>query len=558
MRVRTPPDFSSFFCRLKADVAGSVAIMSALAMTFMLGCAAIAVDMGSLYVERRRMQGAVDLAAIAAAANTTRAQAAAEASLLANGLTGGSVIVETGNYSPDPSIRPQQRFVPNALPNNAARVTYTRPGKTFFAKSFRSGSVQIAVTATAANGALASFSVGSRLAALRNGVVNQLLGALLQGNVTLTAMDYDALAQANVGLIPVMNALATQMGIRTGTYNDVLASSIQAGQLVSALATVAEGSGQPSAALTLKSLAGQVSRNLSVPLSGLFTLGPIGTFRLGDAPQGFSANFKIMDILSASTIAANGRQQISLNLAGSIPGVSSATLDLAVGESAQSAPWAAVGEPAATVSTTQTRLRLTLQVSGTGLLSGVSLTVPLYIDLARARARLVSIACSANGSGSATVAATPGVAQLAIASTPSDLRDFATSMPLTPATLVSTPLLRVKGTAYASIGNLTETNLTFSSSDISNGTLKRTDTRDLMRSLATTLAENLTLSADILGLSLVSPADITSAALRSLGPVLGAVDDALYTILTTLGLHVGEADVVVQGIRCGGLGRLSG
>lgn len=544
--------------RLKADLGASVAITSALAMTFLLGCAAVAIDMGSLYVERRRMQGAVDLAAMAAATNTARAQAAAEASLAANGLSGGSIVVEIGNYSPDPSLRPQQRFVSNALPSNAARVTYTRPGKTFFAKAFRSGSVDIAVTATAANGALASFSVGSRLVALRNGIVNQMLGSLFQGSVSLTAMDYDALAQANAGLVPLMNALATQVGIRAGTYNDVLASSVQAGQLIAALTTVAEGGGQTSAALTLRSLGGQINRSLSIPLRGLLSLGPLGTFSVGDAPQGFGANFKIMDILSASAIAANGRQQLSLNLAGSVPGVTSATLDLAIGESAQSSGWAMVGEPAASVSTTQTRLRLTLQVGGSGLLSGLTLTVPIYIDLARARARLVSIACATNGFGTVTVAATPGVAQLAIASTPSDLRDFSGSAPLSPATLLSTPLLRVKGSAYASVGNLTETNLSFSPSDISNGTLKRTDTRDLMRSLATTLSENLTLSAEVLGLSLLTPSDLTGAALRTLNPVLGALDDALYTILTTLGLHVGEADVVVQGVRCGGLGRLSG
>jgi uncharacterized membrane protein len=70
----------------RRDRDGAVGIMLALFLSVCVSLTALAIDMGSLYLERRTLQGAADLAAVAAASDLTHAEAAARATLKANGL----------------------------------------------------------------------------------------------------------------------------------------------------------------------------------------------------------------------------------------------------------------------------------------------------------------------------------------------------------------------------------------------------------------------------------------------------------------------------------------
>ena len=53
------------------------------------------------------------------------------------------------------------------------------------------------VRALAANASLATFSIGSRLLAVRDGLLNALLSAMLGSNINLSAMSYEALLDAD-------------------------------------------------------------------------------------------------------------------------------------------------------------------------------------------------------------------------------------------------------------------------------------------------------------------------------------------------------------------------
>ena len=83
MKINQTTFFSK---RLRADEGGNIAIISAAFMLVAVAACAFAVDLGSLYLQRRTEQGAVDLAAIAAAADLSRPEAAARATLAANGV----------------------------------------------------------------------------------------------------------------------------------------------------------------------------------------------------------------------------------------------------------------------------------------------------------------------------------------------------------------------------------------------------------------------------------------------------------------------------------------
>ena len=60
-----------------SDTRGNFAIMGAGCMVLVLGCAALGVDVGSIYADRRKSQSAADLAAIVAAGNLGKATSAA-------------------------------------------------------------------------------------------------------------------------------------------------------------------------------------------------------------------------------------------------------------------------------------------------------------------------------------------------------------------------------------------------------------------------------------------------------------------------------------------------
>ena len=61
------------------DESGNIAIMSAGVLLLIVGCAALGVDVGTIFADRRKVQSAADLAAIVAASDLTRASAAATA-----------------------------------------------------------------------------------------------------------------------------------------------------------------------------------------------------------------------------------------------------------------------------------------------------------------------------------------------------------------------------------------------------------------------------------------------------------------------------------------------
>src|SRR3546814_991999 len=68
---------------LRNDTGGGISILTAFGLTMLIGSAALAIDVGSLYLDRRKLQGIADAAALAAAGRPGEEQAAAERSIAA-------------------------------------------------------------------------------------------------------------------------------------------------------------------------------------------------------------------------------------------------------------------------------------------------------------------------------------------------------------------------------------------------------------------------------------------------------------------------------------------
>jgi len=536
------------------DESGTIAIVLALFMMVSVSACALAVDIGSLYLERRTAQGILDLAAVAAASDIDHAEAAAAATLAANGIDITSLAVIKGRYEPGPDVAPAQRFRPGIAPFNAVRLDASLAGRLYFAKSFMS-EPGIAVSAIGAADAVATFSIGSRLASLNGGLLNSLLGGLLGGNVSLSVMDYNALLNANISLDGFLSALATEVGITAGTYDSLLNANVTVANVLAAAAEAATAGGQSQAAQVATQLLGQVDGSVVVPPQALADLGPLSHAEIGQPHAGLDAGVNLMSLIAATAQAANGDHQVAVNLAGSVPGLLSLTLDLAVGEPAQHSGWVTVGQPGAVVRTAQTRLRLVAEVGGTGLLAGVRIRLPIFIELASAEARLEALTCNvANpASAQAKIAARPGVVKAWIGDvSTAGLASFGTSVPVSQASLVQVPLISVKASAFAEMTNTSPTDLTFTQADVDGHVIKTAHVHDLVSSLVSSLFGSANINVNLVGIPLGLTGPLVKSLVRALlTPVAAALDPLVNLILNTLGLHLGEVDVQVNGMRCG-------
>lgn len=515
--------------QFRSSDSGSITIMFALFMSLTLAAAGLAIDTGSLRLEKRAAQSAVDLAAIMAAANLDKPDTAARGSVDANHISEiVSIVVTTGRYTADPALAPEARFQANATPANAVQVRLKKKGKQYFSQLFSQTPTYIDVVGVAASSAEATFSLGSRLVGVHDGLPNKLLGGLLGGNVSLSINDYNALANADIKMFDFMNALATETHVTAGTYTDVLNSSADVGDVLSAIATVASNNGnaQAAAAATLLKSQSQAG-SLSIPLTKLVNLGTAGAVTLGQSSPGLNAAIAALDMINGAANVANGNKQVSIDLAATVPGLLSLKLDVAIGEPAQQSPWVKVGQTGATLNTAASRIRLVAQVGGSGLLAGLSLKLPILLNLAPSQARLSNIGCGGGdiNNSSVTVATTAGLAEAWIGEVGNPAFGTLTATPtvadaaIANKTLLGLSVIKITGNAHILIGSAHETPLTFDYDDIQQLKIKSTSSTDLGGTLVQSLLGGLQLTVSALGLNLV---------------------------------HLGEADVVVHGVRCDG------
>jgi uncharacterized membrane protein len=550
--------------RLLAAEDGNMAILFAGALALASVVAAFAVDAGSLYLERRQLQSAVDLAALEAARDPANARAVARQVLVDASVIAASVTVEqladpdnptrleveTGQYAADSGIAPQNRFQAGAPAVNAVRVAVTKPGRLYFANTWSPIPV-MGAEATASVTPLVAFSIGSRLARLEGGLVNGLLNSLLGTTVKLTAADYNGLVGAKVDAFAYLDSLAFELGVTVGTYDDVLAVSATQNQLIKALARALSGTESAAASL----IAGVIGNTGLIPVNKLLSLGDLGRLDIGSGGQDLYADIAALDLLMASATLGGAGKQIGLNLNVDLGSIAGIKADLAVGEPPQFASWYAIGPTGVVARTAQVRLRLLVSLLGdAGAIRGSVIRLPVYVEVAHAEAIVGSASCPVNGGrGSATILTRPGAVRLMVGEvSDSALRDFNTQPALRETRLVGLLLADIYAKALIEVAQSSPIPLSFSSQEIAGETVKTATTRTIVGSLVGTLLSHLTIRIDLLGGLIQLPLSVITQLLAALlTPVTPVLDGIVNLLLDTLGLGLGEADVRVYGVTCG-------
>jgi uncharacterized membrane protein len=546
----------SLLRRFRDDERGNIAIMGAGLMTLIIGCAALGVDLGSIFADRRRAQGAVDLAAIVAASNLGNATNAASATVVKNNYPATALIgVDLGTYTASSSITPKSRFVTPAVGvANAARVTLKTQTPLYFAR-YLTGTSQftITTTATASSTALASFAIGSTLVSLNGGLINAMLGGMLGTSLSLSAMDYQSLASAQIDALDFLSALATRVNLTGVTYDSVLSGNFKVADIIAAaLSTQQATNGANSATIALSTIA-QAVTGLSTRITpgSIIDLGPYDNLTTGQKPK-VGVSMSLLDLLAATGQVANGTHQIATTLDLNLPGIASASLIATIGERPVGSSWIELGTQGASVHTAQTRILLSVQLLGSGGVPAVNL--PVYIEVASGTATLNAVTCGYPNvsTSSVTLGVTPGIVDAWIGNvTAADLNNF-TSKPNPPAaTLVNLGLVTVTGLAHAGMGNTTPTSVGFSYGDVQARTKKTVNTTNFTSSLTSSLLGDLSLAVHVGPLGLPIPG-LGATVAGIIGGATSSVDQLLASVLATLGVGIGQATVWVNGVRCDG------
>lgn len=537
------------------DQRGGVSMIVALGAAMLLASAALAIDLGSIYLESRKLQGVADLAALAAANDIDRARTAAEATVAANGL-GSNVTVdlELGTYSPDASIPAAQRFKVTSVSPTAARVRLRSQAKLAFG-SFIMGKPNVAISrvGAAAQTQLASFSIGSRLASLNGGVANALLSGLTGSKVNLSVMDYNALAAADVDLLRYVPALATRLNLKAATFDQVLDSDVSAPVALTALADVLTAQGKTREAGSIKTLAAASVGVPNIKMSKLLDLGVYGDQdRVADTSRA-TISLSSLDLARALLLTGQEGRQVALDLSAGVPGLLDADATLAIGERPNNSPWLSVtADKNVILRTAQTRLFVELDTAALGA-SGLGFTavrLPVLLQLAEGRAKLDSINCSTN---QVSIAAAPGIGRLVVGEIDkTKLGNFKSELTVTPAKFVNVPLLlQVTGQVDTRVGGEAWRTLTFSQSDIDGRVIRTASTRDTLQTTLSTLLGNTDLSVNLLGIGLTPlKSSITTSVGNTLGALATPLDGTLNGLTNLLGVGLGELDVRVNGLRC--------
>ncbi|MHC2002929.1 pilus assembly protein TadG-related protein [Methylobacterium sp. CM6241] len=530
-----------------SDRGGAIAPLVGLSIVALVGFCGLGIDLGVAFNHKRKLQSAVDLAALAASGAKNKVGAATFA-MMDNGFSVPTKLeVTPGTYTADRSLSPQARFSEGGTRLNATRVTASSSIITSFSHLIGGpASMEMTASAIAIRAELAAFSIGSRAAALDGGIGNALLSSILGTSVTLSVLDYRTLASLKIDALTFLKNAATRGHIQAATYKDVLDGSVTVGELALALADTARATpGGFEAAQILGRLAAGKGATERVKLGDLLSFGELAQQPL--TSPGSPLTVGALGMLSAGAVLANGANQISADLGVNIPGLLKSKVTLRVGEA-----WRTSGfvQPGTTLSTAQ--VRALVEVSLVAPLGLGELKVPIYVEVGRAKANLVKIACPWNSPDqrSVTLDVTTGPAYLSIGETPlSYLEPGGPRPPLTPGVILRALLLDVRASSKIEIGPTTRS-LTFTDSDIKSGRIQTVTSDGLTSSLSRSLFSNMYL--DVNGLPVGGILNLKQLVSSALMLAVPAVDSILDGLLATLGVQTGAADVSVDGTHCSG------
>ncbi|MDG9881234.1 pilus assembly protein TadG-related protein [Pseudomonas sp. GD04058] len=372
------------FAKRQRGAIGLAAVLT-LAMALVFGL--VAVDGGRLYMEQRKLQRVVDMAALEAAGqsatcNGVGPQAATLANVSAsrNGFSvgnGRTLVTTCGSVTTGAASR--RSFSANPAIAEAIKVDATNNVATSIASGIRSlvaGQAIPATTQLHAHAVAAAPLPPRAMLRLRSTLAtvdsskSALLNALvdpLGGRVSLNAAGWQGIANTDVKLLDFLDQLAIDVNVGAGRYDELLSKNLHATDLIRATATVLSRSG---AAADVITNLGRVV--VGADNSTLIKLGDILDLQNGTSTSGLDATLKAIDLVQAAVMLAAKNSAAVVQIPLSLLGLVNGTIRVKVIEPEQ---LSAIGNPATDVievHTAQVRVLASLDLPVLGTIAGLA------------------------------------------------------------------------------------------------------------------------------------------------------------------------------------------
>ncbi|UOB24692.1 pilus assembly protein TadG-related protein [Pseudomonas orientalis] len=384
--------------RLHGKQSGAIGLMAVGVLALVLAFTLLAVDSGRLYLEKRKLQGVADTAALEAvsrngtcAAGLSAAAYATQSGARNKFVTGNGNTLVTRCGAVTTAASGRRVFTANPALSSAIEVVVGKTVTTSVAGgvwSMMSGNsvslnTQLSATAVAAKPTppIAQLSIRSTLVSVDTasaGMMNAVFSGLLGGGVNVSVLGWNGLLNSDINMLSYLDQLAVDLHVTAGDYTQLLNTTVSASQLLQAAITVlGDGPLTANAATALGNI--KVAAINPVPL----TLGKILQLQTGVTAAALNANLQLFQLVQGVVQLAGNQSAAAVTLPVSLLGLANITTQIKVMEPAQ---LSAVGNPIRAaadplgpnkiyVRTAQLRTQITVSLPVLASLSGLTAAV---------------------------------------------------------------------------------------------------------------------------------------------------------------------------------------
>lgn len=377
---------------------GAVGLMAAGVLALVLAFTLLAVDSGRLYLEKRRLQGVADTAALEAVSRGgTCAAGLSAAAFAAQSVARNQFVLGGGNTlaircgAVTTGASGQRLFTANPAVSSAIEVVVGKTVTTSVAGgvwSLFSGnpvSLNTPLTAMAVAAKptppMAQLSIKSTLASVdtaRAGMLNAIFSGLLGGAVNVSVLGWNGLLNSNINLLSYLDQLALDLHVTAGDYTQLLNTTATASQLLQAAITVLGSNPLTVDAVTAL---GTIKAGATNPVP--LTLGKILQVQTGTSAAALNANLQVFQLIQGVVQLSGNQSAAAVTLPVNLLGLANITTQIKVIEppqlSAVGNPLLAAANPLGPnriyVRTAQLRTQITLSLPLLSSVSGLTTAV---------------------------------------------------------------------------------------------------------------------------------------------------------------------------------------
>jgi uncharacterized membrane protein len=343
--------------RLHGKQRGAIGLMAVGVLAVVLAFTLLAVDSGRLYLEKRRLQGVADTAALEAVSRDgTCAAGLSAAAYAAQSVARNQFVVGNGNTlvtrcgAVTTGASGQRVFAANPALSSAIEVVVSKTVATSVAGgvwSLFSGNpvslnTQLTAKAVAAKPTppMAQLSIKSTLTSVDTasaGSLNAVFSGLLGGAVNVSVLGWNGLLDSNINMLSYLDQLALDLHVTAGDYTQLLNTTVTASQLLQAAISVLGNNPLTANAVSALGII-KVAATNPVPL----TVGTILQVQTGTTAAALNANLQVFQLVQGVVQLAGSQSGAAATLPINVLGLANVTTQVKVIEPPQ---LSAIGNP---------------------------------------------------------------------------------------------------------------------------------------------------------------------------------------------------------------------